>query len=445
MGSPITFTGFNNIDFGAVLDAVMTQESVPLKTLQTQQTTLASKATSFRTLAAKLSTFESAVADLTDASSLLGRTANTTNDSAIKVGASSTAAAGIYDVVVQELARGQVTASTTDTPDAETTTVASGGTLTIGGIPVIVGMPVTLKGLAEQINATKDIGVTATVIKSGAGAWHLVLTARSTGATSQFAIANAMTGGAGLSFGVNAVDASDARALINNVQVVSSTNTIEDAISGVSLTLLKKDPTATTTVTIAEDLATAKARIGKVVDAFNDLVKFAEDQNTAAGKGDPSSVGRDPLLRGLRNVLRTALTAQYVAGGNVDSLAAAGLEFERTGRMSFNSATFDTASASNLTDVRHLFAGDGANTGAFTTLEGLIKTYTKADGLLKDTNDRLDQQVTSLNGRIDDLTARLAVRRSGLQKEYVAADVAMTQLKNSVSSLSSLGSQYRLF
>jgi flagellar capping protein FliD len=98
-----------------------------------------------------------------------------------------------------------------------------------------------------------------------------------------------------------------------------------------------------------------------------------------------------------------------------------------------------------LSDVRHLFAGNGTTGGAFPALADLIETYTKADGLLKDTNDRLDQQVTSLNGRIADLTARLALRRSGLQKEYIAADLAMTQLKNSVNSLSSLSGQYRLF
>jgi Arc/MetJ family transcription regulator len=57
----------------------------------------------------------------------------------------------------------------------------------------------------------------------------------------------------------------------------------------------------------------------------------------------------------------------------------------------------------------------------------------------------LSQQVTALNGRIDDLTNRLALRRTALQKEYMAADLAMTQLKNDVSSLSSLSGQYRLF
>ena len=155
--------------------------------------------------------------------------------------------------------------------------------------------------------------------------------------------------------------ASDAQALINNVQVVSSTNTIDDAISGVSLSLLKKDPAATTTISVAEDLGTAKTKIGKVVDAFNDLVKFAEDQNTAAGKGDASSVGRDPLLRGVRNALRNAFLGDYTSGGSFSSLAAIGIEFQRTGRMTFNAGRFDAAAASNFTDVRRLFAGDGAN------------------------------------------------------------------------------------
>ena len=37
MGSPITFSGFNSIDFGMVLTAIMTQESQPLVALQARQ------------------------------------------------------------------------------------------------------------------------------------------------------------------------------------------------------------------------------------------------------------------------------------------------------------------------------------------------------------------------------------------------------------------------
>jgi flagellar hook-associated protein 2 len=451
MGSPITFSGFNNIDFSAVLNAVMTQESVPLTSLQKQQTTLQTQAASFRTLAAKLATFESAVADVSDSQALLGRTATSSNDSSLQVSAGSTAAAGVYDVVVQELARAQVTASSSTSPDADTTTVAGGGTLTIGGVPIVVGLPLTLNGLAEQINTTKDIGVTATVVKSGPGAFQLVLTGKNTGTANAFSITNGLTGGSGVTFSNtgdpavdNAVQATDARALVNNIQVVSSSNTLEDAISGVSLNLLKKDASGITTVTIKEDTSTAKTRVQKVIDGFNDLVQFAEDQAKTANTG-ATSIGRDPMLRGLRNVLRTALSKEYAAGGELGSLGVAGIEFLRTGKLALNEAAFKTATTSHLSDMRKLFAGDGTNQGAFPAIADLIKTYTTGEGLLKNTNDRLTQQSAGLDGRITDLTARLAVRRAALQREYSAADLAMSQLTSSGSSLSSLQGQFRLF
>ena len=70
MGSSITMTGFNSIDFGMILDAVMTQESAPLTALEKQQSTLDARAATYRTLASKLSAFQSAVENLASATTL---------------------------------------------------------------------------------------------------------------------------------------------------------------------------------------------------------------------------------------------------------------------------------------------------------------------------------------------------------------------------------------
>ena len=51
----------------------------------------------------------------------------------------------------------------------------------------------------------------------------------------------------------------------------------------------------------------------------------------------------------------------------------------------------------------------------------------------------------SLNSRIDSFEAQLERRRLTLQKEFQAADEAMSQLNSQVASLTSLGGQYRLF
>jgi hypothetical protein len=43
------------------------------------------------------------------------------------------------------------------------------------------------------------------------------------------------------------------------------------------------------------------------------------------------------------------------------------------------------------------------------------------------------------------MNARLAIRRDALSKEFTATDTAISQLNNSINSLSSLNNQYRLF
>ena len=49
--TPITFSGFNEIDFNLVLNAVMQQASQPLVAIQSRQTALRSQVTTFDLLA----------------------------------------------------------------------------------------------------------------------------------------------------------------------------------------------------------------------------------------------------------------------------------------------------------------------------------------------------------------------------------------------------------
>jgi flagellar capping protein FliD len=70
VSSPITFSGFNNIDFNVVLNSLMQQASVPLTSLQTQQKTLQTRVTGFDTLSSNVKALSSAAAALTKPSNL---------------------------------------------------------------------------------------------------------------------------------------------------------------------------------------------------------------------------------------------------------------------------------------------------------------------------------------------------------------------------------------
>src|SRR3954469_9406721 len=161
MGSPITFSGFNNIDFTTVLNAIMQQESLPLNTLTNQQTALKSENSAYSLLATKLSALDSAASALSKPNTITKYRADSGNSAALGAVSSGTIAAGQYDVVVNTLARAQVTASNSTSDDADTTIVATGGSLTVGGVQVTLTAGTTLQGLADQINHTDAVGVTA--------------------------------------------------------------------------------------------------------------------------------------------------------------------------------------------------------------------------------------------------------------------------------------------
>src|SRR4029078_8819613 len=131
---------------------------------------------------------------------------------------------------------------------------ATGGSLTIGTEPITIAGPVTLKALVAAINADANAPATASTVASEPGKHRLVLPSKNTGEANAFTISNQLTAGtmtfadadghniSGDRAADNAVNATNASFLINNIPVTSTTNTRTDAIPGVTLTLLQKDP-----------------------------------------------------------------------------------------------------------------------------------------------------------------------------------------------------------
>jgi flagellar hook-associated protein 2 len=458
MGSPITFSGFNKIDFNLILNSIIEQERAPIRALEAQQRSLQVQNSSFGTLASKLGALETAAGDLADSETFGGRTVTNSSSTNLTVAATASAALGTYDIKVNELARAQVTGSTSAHADADTTVVATGGTLTIGGVAVTISNSVTLEGLAAAINSKDGIGVTATIVSPAAGSYQIVLTGKNTGATNSFTIQNALAGGSGITFldtnddgssgdseADNAVNATDAEVVVNNITVTSESNTIDTAIAGATITLLKKDPATTVTVTIGSDLESTKGYIQSLVTAYNELVNFAKQQTSAASRGETTSIGRDPLLRGLESTLSSVLSAEYEVGGTFTSLSEVGLGFSVTGELTFDSAVFDAAATTSTSNISALFTGGGGVTGAFAALQDSIKDYTDAGGLIPDLKERLTKQLAALGNRIDDFEQRLSTRRNALQQEFIATDLAITRMNSQLASLQGLGSQFRLF
>jgi flagellar hook-associated protein 2 len=460
MGSPITFSGFNQIDFNMILNAVMQQERTPLTSLENQKKSLETQNTTFGTFLAKLGTLETAIEDLADAESLATLTA-TSSDSGVGVATTSGTLAGSYDVIVERLAKAQVTTSSSTYASVDDV-IGATGTLSL----LVANQPpfdlaftgsMTLKGLADAINARADAPVSASVVLTAPGSYRLVLTGRNPGIENAFTITSTIGGaGNGLTFaddgnGIygeladgNTQNARDAELRVNQLLVTSASNTVEDVIPGVTLTLTKEDAAKTVAVSVKRDTDAAVKQVEKFISAYNDVVTFMNDQSTAAATGK-TSIGRDPLLRSLRDAFRSSLQAEYVAGGNYSRAATVGLEFEAGGKLKLDKEVFGKALDAATASVQKLFAGTDGSGGIAGALRSVVGKYTEAGGLVATMRRNIDGQVSNLSKRLDTLETQLAIRRMALQKEYLAADMAMSQIKAQSSSLSALGGQYRLF
>jgi flagellar hook-associated protein 2 len=443
VGSPITFSGFNSIDFNMILSAVMAQERRPLDALTTQKQTLETQNTALSTLAGKLSTLDAA-ADALKAKSSLAVLKASSSDTGVGASAGTGTVAGTYEVAVTKLAKSQVSASST-TYSSSSAVVGTGGTLTLtpsdpddDPVTITLTATTTLAELADLINAEDGSPATASVVQSATGVYKLVLTGKETGASNAFTLTP--SGGSGLTFGVNPQDAIDAELTVNSLLVTSASNTVTDVIPGVTLTLAEE---TTATISVTKDTDKTKELVNKFISAYNDVIKFIADQNTAAVAGRVS-IARDPLLRSFRDAMRGAMFTNHTEG-SYEQLATVGIGFDRDGKMTLDTEAFNSAMSTNPADVQLLFSGSDGTGGAFGTFSSVLEDYTKAGGFLPTLRTRNEDRVSSINKRLDTMEVALEIRRQALQKEYIAADLAMTQLKNQGGSLSSLASQYKLY
>lgn len=462
MGSPISFSGFNNIDFGVVLNAIMQQERVPLSAIEARRTGLQAQNSAFSALAGRLATLESAAERLASGEALSQVAATSSDESAVGVSASGASASGRYDVVVTELARAQTLSSSTTYASADAV-VATAGAISLASlgdppVNVVFSGSMTLEDLAEAINATPNSPVTASVVQVSPGQYRLVLTGRATGTDNAFTanFSTPLSGGEGLNFtdtdgdgffGDTAADnvqnANNAAFTVNQLAVTSASNTVSDVIAGVTLTLKKKDPTATVSVDVAEDRSATVGELEAFATAYNDLIKFLNEQNTLAAAGK-AGIARDPLTRGLREALRTAIVGAE-SSGTFTRLAEAGVHFDISGQITIDEDQLNNALEQSPQAVRELFGGASGSEGRFGALKALIAGYTESGGLVADVRERIDTQVSSLGTRIVTLEEQLAIRRAALQREFIAADRAMSQLNSQGQSLSQLTGQFRLF
>jgi flagellar hook-associated protein 2 len=203
-------------------------------------------------------------------------------------------------------------------------------------------------------------------------ALSLSVTRASGGTVSLGSFGTANGGTAGRSRQVTA--GTDAQFKVDGQTLTRSTNSVSDAIAGVTLNLQNAEPGTTVNLTIARDTAGIESKINSFVTAYNSVQGFIT-ANTANGSSSstlsstsaaPSIAGplaNDMSITSMGYSLTTALI-QSVTGlsGSYTAASQAGLMTDSKGVLSLNKTTFETALANNFTAVKNLFVTSATTT-----------------------------------------------------------------------------------
>lgn len=464
------------IGSGLKVDEIITSlvglEKARLKPLEAQRTSLEAKVSTYASIKSQISALNDAAVTLGTAALWNPLTITSSKTDTVTAAAVGVPSKASYNVEVQQLARAQTVASTTQTKD----TAMGTGTLSItlgtwdattlpgsfaAGPKAAVDVTIlptdnTLTKIAAAIN-NAGAGVVATVITDSAGE-RLALRSSATGEAAGFRVQVTDTGDSnntdanGLSrlafdpengaVSMGAINSAttllgqDAKATLNGVAVKSASNTFTGLVPGLNLTVAQITA-APVVVTIGQDVAAIKKSIGNFVTAYNLLnatlmekTKYDPDKKVGALlQGDSATLA---LSSGLRSLLgSTTSGAAYNRlsdlGINIATTVEAG---QPDGRLVMDSTKVDAA-LQDLDKVKTFFTIDNKNlaTNGF----GLkLKTFTtgllsasgpivaKQNALAKSINANEDEEQKVID-RADAVEARL-------RKTYSALDAKMGSL-----------------
>jgi flagellar hook-associated protein 2 len=451
-GTTITGVG-SGFDTQAIVKSLVDAERAPKQAqinLQSQKAT--TQLSSIGKIQAALDAFRGALANMGTDNSFSGLTGTSSDEKVATMTANQGAANGSFSLVVNQLAAPSKL-STKSFAGGQSTVVNNGTsatTLTISqsgkNFDLSVPAGATLQQVRDSINSQfGTAGLSANILTDSNGS-RLILTSTNGGVGSDLT----MSGNSGIDTGYTVVSApQNAKYTIDGIAAESKTNSITDAVSGVSIKLLSLSPTATAndqspnpvrtalTISVTTSTTALKSGVKGFVDTYNALLKAmnAETKVTkdAAGNSIAATLTGDSTMRTLQAAIRNEFNA-LSGNGTLKSLAQFGVTTDQdTGALSIDAKQWDKAVLTNAADINSIFSGkDGLLARLTTATDGYAKATT---GILATRSASLSDSLKDLNKQQTALDDRLTTMQDALTRKYTAMDTLVAQLRQQSNSI----------
>lgn len=465
----ITFSGLaTGLDTNSIVKQLMELERAPITRLEAKKTSQTGRIEAYAQFKTTLDDLKSAVSAMALTSQV--RSTSVSLSSGAPFTATSTdAGSGSYNIAVKQLAQVQKTVSS-GWPSQTNALLGTGTfTLTNGlGEDTVIAVDATnnsLLGLAAAINEqSAATGVKAAIINDGTSASPYRLVFTGVDSSTSFTVASNLVADDGLTpiaiATTQTQTAQQAQVMVDGIEVVSNSNTINGAIAGVTLNLnavseqltpAEEGPPAIPAVyqnsllevkpdssALKEKLTTFVTSYNKVMDWIKSGYEIKNETKTDSEKPeDVKLLGAvlrgDSSINSVKRGLQSVLSSLINTSGSISTLAELGITTQRDGTLYQNNSKMDAALKDNFDGVVSLLAGADNIDGVMKKFNYFLMEQTSGtNGIYAGKKKSYDLSVKRIDDQILNMEARMTQREASLRAQYTA-------MENLVSGLNAQG------
>lgn len=446
LGVPINITGLGSgLDTNAIISALMGVQRLPLTRMGNEQAKLQAQQQQLQEIRSNLRQLSFAAAEFS-LPSLFETSQTVASSEPTRVSATTTAGAAIggHEVNVTQLANSAQRTFTFTSP-------ASEDTVTIDGQEFQVKAGATAQELAKSINSNSKATVYAAVLDSGT----IALSDRATGNTGSEFIKVSDTGGTLAEVAGSAKEGKNAEYEIDGVPATSASNTITNAIPGVSLSLNGLTTTGPVTINVAPPAPNPSAiqeQVKSFVSLYNSTVGAIQKQMNTKAPANPQNAAElavgslfgDSQMSSLVNRMRqsmyqpltglpTEMSSLSDIGITTGAATGAGNSSQSSieGQLTVNAAKLENAIKENPTGVQQMLRSWSQS------FQGVVNEVAEVGGSLEARINGDGAQITQLGRQMSSLGELLEERQKALQATYAKLEGVISQNQSQASWLAS--------
>jgi flagellar hook-associated protein 2 len=444
------------MDTDSIINQLVQLEQRPIYNYQQEISELEQTKGAWRDINTRLDNLENKLTDLKLSSTYNSKTASSSDEDVVTATVANSANEANYDITVNQVATAQRLIGARKPGFS----AAADDVITLNGTDVNISAGDSLSDISSKINDA-DSGYSASVIDD-----VLVIEAEKTG------VENALLDGSdgstptisdnnGILKGLGILDnttgyftdekaAADAEIEINGITgIASSSNEITDAVDGMTFNINSEAAAGSTaTISVAKDTGKATKAVQAFVDQYNSVMGFMDSKSGYDAETEEGGIlqGDGTVMR-LQMRLRELVTSKVKETGDYQTLNSVGIEIDRDGVMSLDTAKLTEALETNPEETMNLFQAesdtegyDGMAVRMDSYLDQVLQSNT---GLIPRRLDFYDTRIDGLNDDIADVQRRVEMVRERYVQQFAAMEEAISEMQSQqswmMSQLQSMG------